>query len=356
MRKYQLRSYFGIIKNIFSNILKYQLSYIVEPVWSVKWDGLNITRNINSKHIKSRITITNLCLKNQIIHFGSPNVFFKKGKWPKPCRNNKHILTWFHIVPEDPRIKLIKKAQNDLEYIHVSCNITKKKLINAGVDKNKIIVIPLGVDLSIFKPSKDKESLKRKLGLPLNKIIIGSFQKDGVSWGKGLKPKLIKGPDVFCDVVEKLAKKFDIHILLTGPARGYVKNRLIKARIPFTHKYLKHYPSIVKYYQVLDLYLVTSRVEGGPKAILESMACGVPLVSTRVGMAPEVIKHGKNGFITKTEDIKKIVYYSAKILSKESIRKKLIKNGLKTLKNYSLKKVAEDYYQKLYKHLLKNNA
>jgi glycosyltransferase involved in cell wall biosynthesis len=56
-------------------------------------------------------------------------------------------------------------------------------------------------------------------------------------------------------------------------------------------------------YQALDLYLITSRQEGGPKAVLESMASGIPLVSTRVGQGMDLIAHGRNGWVVDVSDI-----------------------------------------------------
>jgi len=80
-------------------------------------------------------------------------------------------------------------------------------LIEYGVKEEKIVVIPLGIDLSIFKPYSEKErkKLRKKLKIPLDKTIIGSFQKDGIGWGEGLKPKWEKGPDIFCKVIKKIS-------------------------------------------------------------------------------------------------------------------------------------------------------
>ena len=50
-------------------------------------------------------------------------------------------------------------------------------------------------------------------------------------WKEGLKPKMIKGPDIFLKVVELINKKYKIKILLTGPARGYLINGLKKRKI-----------------------------------------------------------------------------------------------------------------------------
>jgi len=54
---------------------------------------------------------------------------------------------------------------------------------------------------------------------------------------------------------------------------------------------------MVDFYRGLDACICTSRVEGGPHSLLEASACGVPVISTRVGLAPELIRHGDNGLL-----------------------------------------------------------
>ncbi len=54
---------------------------------------------------------------------------------------------------------------------------------------------------------------------------------------------------------------------------------------------------MVAFYRGLDACICTSRVEGGPHSLLEASACGVPVISTRVGLAPELIRHGGNGLL-----------------------------------------------------------
>jgi glycosyltransferase involved in cell wall biosynthesis len=54
---------------------------------------------------------------------------------------------------------------------------------------------------------------------------------------------------------------------------------------------------MVEFYQGLDALICASRTEGGPHPLLEASACQVPVISTRVGIAPELIQHGENGFL-----------------------------------------------------------
>ena len=216
------------------------------------------------------------------------------------------------------------------------------------------MIIPIGVDLTHFEPYnlEKRMELKEKYNLPKNKTIIGSFQKDGVGWEEGIKPKLIKGPDTLCEVLHRIHSEIKIHVFLTGPARGYVKQKLREYNIPYTHIYLNNYLDIVECYNILDLYLITSRIEGGPQALLEGMATGVPLVSTKVGMASEIIENGVNGFIAEVDDIEMLYKYSKTILSKREVKETLVKNGLNIVQNFGWEHIAKDYYNKIYKRLL----
>ena len=58
---------------------------------------------------------------------------------------------------------------------------------------------------------------------------------------------------------------------------------------------------MVTFYQGIDALICASRSEGGPHPLLEASACRIPLISTRVGIAPELIRDGENGiFIERT--------------------------------------------------------
>lgn len=333
------------------------LFYIVEGAdWSIKWDGKYITENLNSAGLmKANISLTHMGVRNQIVHFGSLNTFLTDNGFKKPHRSNKVITTCFHLVPNDQRLKLINEANKHVMFFHTSCNFTKMELINHGADPQKIITIPLGVDLSLFRSAspEKKQEVKKQLGIPRDKIVIGSFQKDGVGWGNGTKPKLIKGPDIFIKTVAKMAVNCPVFVLLTGPARGYIKDGLEKANIPYKSiGYLEKLSDLAQYYHALDLYLVTSRIEGGPKQILESWASGVPLVSTKTGMATDVIKDGKNGFLADVEDIISLADKAEKILNDVELKHRFIKNGLKTVKDYSWQNITDQYYEKLYSKLI----
>jgi glycosyltransferase involved in cell wall biosynthesis len=65
--------------------------------------------------------------------------------------------------------------------------------------------------------------------------------------------------------------------------------------------------AVAQAYAAIDVCLVTSRDEGGPRAVLEAMATGAPLVTTRVGQGADLVRHGENGWLVEVEDVEGIV-------------------------------------------------
>ena len=225
--------------------------------------------------------------------------------------SNRIALAYFHgkPIPEEPGFQRcldsLTKNHHHISRVQVSNSAFRDFVLATGIDPTKVFLIPIGINPTIFKEqTKDsKRAVRERLGIPDNAKVIGSFQKDGVGWGDGMKPKLIKGPDTFLKVIQELRKQVpELHVMLTGPARGYIKAGLEEMKVSYTHKYVENYREIGDMFQALDLYIVASREEGGPKAILESMISGVPIVSTRVGQAIDLIQHGVNGWLADVED------------------------------------------------------
>src|SRR5213078_4610102 len=95
----------------------------------------------------------------------------------------------------------------------------------------------------------------------------------------------------------------EVMVLLTGPARGYVRRELMLLGIPYRHVLLGSREELAVAYHALDVYLVTSRQEGGPKATFEAPAAGVPLVTTRVGQAAELMTHDHDALLAAVDDV-----------------------------------------------------
>ncbi len=294
-------------------------------------------------------------LQNQIIHFINRYTGLS-GIIDHLHPSNKIYMNWFHGSRSDPNphihrlFEQILNAEERIEKIVVSCEIAKANLIEEGIKEAKIVKIPLGVDTDLFGRPADEEkaALRDKLGIPADSFCIGSFQKDGVGWEDGLEPKLIKGPDILLAVIRELSRKYDdIFVVLTGPARGYVKKGLKSAGVRFVHSYFDEHQKISEMFKCLDLYLVTSRDEGGPMSLLESWATGVPVISTKVGMPADLIDHGVNGFLAEIGDVSALAKYIIEFKETPGVKARFSADALQKAQRYSWWNIAGMYVEML---------
>jgi glycosyltransferase involved in cell wall biosynthesis len=211
-------------------------------------------------------------------------------------------------------------------------------VLSAGVAPEAVHRIPIGVDIEHFSvaTAESRARVRLELGLPPDAFVVGSFQKDGVGWGEGLEPKLVKGPDVLVDVVDRLRADIpELVVLLTGPARGYVTGELARRGISYRHHVASSRAELARVYHALDVYVVTSRQEGGPKALLEAMASGVALVSTRVGQAGDVVEDGVNGLLAGVEDVEGIAAAVRRVRADGDLCRALVTHGRETAERYA---------------------
>lgn len=165
-------------------------------------------------------------------------------------------------------------------------------------------LVPYSVDTGIFRPELPEgisiPTLKKQWQIPEGKFVIGNFMRDTL--GEDLsKPKTQKGADVFLSIVSALrARNLPIHVLLVGPRRHWLRRQLEKGGIPFTYigkvikgddisKNILDHKTLNLLYHILDLYALTSRWEGGPRPVLEAAATRCKILSTPVGLAPDVL-------------------------------------------------------------------
>ncbi len=306
--------------------------------WVLDWEMRALAATCGRLGVKMAGPIWKHASQPQSIFF-SNHFFLLNVDWRKllPARIG---FAYFHGLPNtgdklfDDFYKLLGKHHEQFTRIQVSHAQMRDVTLGTGIDPSKVFIIPIGINVDFFpfRSAEQKLAMREELGISPSAFVVGSFQKDGVGWEEGLEPKLIKGPDVFLSTIEKLKKDVDdLFVLLSGPSRGYMKRGFEKMQIPYKHMYIKSYPDVAKLFQTLDVYLVASRQEGGPKAILESMASGVPIVTTRVGQAMDLVKHGENGWMADVEDAENLARYILQVhdMDQESLMT-ILANGRAT--------------------------
>ena len=271
-------------------------------------------------------------------HFGA-----LRPRW----MNSSHRigLSYFHGRPGtrdspefDAALDRLKRYADRIERIQVTHDEMRDLVASAGVDEAKIFKIPIGVDIERF-PLGDPHAravARSELGLPATAFVVGSFQKDGVGRGAGLEPKLIKGPDVLIAVLEQLNETIpELTVLLTGPARGFVRRELERVGIPYEHALVHSRDELAVVYHALDAYLVTSRQEGGPKAIFEAGATGVPLVTTRVGQAQELLTDDHDALLADVDDVEALAGAVQRVYDDVTLGPRLRVAGRETAESHS---------------------
>ena len=126
-----------------------------------------------------------------------------------------------------------------------------------------------------------------------------------------------------CDVIEifdRVQKEVPSRLLLMGDgpersrAEWLVNQKGLRKRVEFMGKVERVYEKL----SVADLILVPSEMESFGLAALEAMACEVPALATSVGGVPEVIEHGRSGFLSPVGDVDGMARHAIDILSDET--------------------------------------
>lgn len=207
-------------------------------------------------------------------------------------KSKKVITTVHHIVPEKFSIQEKQNflRRDEITNLYHVYNQETFEFVKQMTDK-EVKLIHYWANQNIWKRSGSKFDLRIKHGLPVDKFLIGSFQRD--TEGFDLKsPKLEKGPDLLADYIEykcSAIQEKKIHVVLAGWRRQYIMKRLSDANIQFSYFERPSHDVINDLYQCLDLYPVSARCEGGPQALIECGLLEVPVVSRDIGISRQVL-------------------------------------------------------------------
>jgi glycosyltransferase involved in cell wall biosynthesis len=290
------------------------------PTWVLAYEMEEIGAVANRLGIITADPALGPFVKHQSVFYASHLSLLVGDQWWQP---NRLGMAYMHGKPGtgyaefDRTFDVLRRHHRRFERVQATHSEMHRVILQSGIAPEKVFVIPLGVNPSIFPrvTAASRAAARARFGIPAHARVLGSFQKDGVGWGDGAEPKKVKGPDVLLNVIDQLrADVPELFVLLSGPARGYVKAGLQRMGVPFAHDFIANPRELAPLYHATDVYVVASRQEGGPKAVLEAMACGVALVATRVGQAMDLIRHQDNGWIVDVEDAAGLAKWSGEVL------------------------------------------
>jgi glycosyltransferase involved in cell wall biosynthesis len=228
-----------------------------------------------------------------------------------------------------------------------------------GIQQASIHRISNGVDTTKFRPvlPAERAALRRRLGLP-NKETLLVYTGRLVTY-KGL-PLLVR-------VAERLQHEGSVGLVLIGSGgldihnceaqlRNFVDNQGLQATIHFAGEVA----NVHEYLQASDVFVLPTEDDAFPLALVEAMACALPVVSTRVGGIGDIVTHGENGLLVAAREFDALYHALKRLIANPSVASVLGEAAARTVRSrYSREIVAQKYaelFQRAYSSLLSNHA
>lgn len=242
-----------------------------------------------------------------------------------------------------PLKSLSKYILNNSDAIICKSDFLRNEVLNLGIKNRDIYVIPSGYAVGRFKP-KPAAKCRRKLNLPVNKKII-------LFVGDLIKRKGVEYLIRAMEFVTKKNKNILCYIVGDGILREELKNLIarlnLKNNVFFAGEKMPN--EVALWMNACDLLVLPSLNEGLPNVLSEAMACGKPVVATKVAGTPEIVDNDV-GFLVKPMDADELAKKIVLALNKKWDRKKLFKRAKEFSVTNSVKKTIE-----VYKKLLNKN-
>jgi glycosyltransferase involved in cell wall biosynthesis len=195
----------------------------------------------------------------------------------------------------------------------------EKSILTSGIVMKRII--PNGVDLSVFKPAQDRLLVRKSLDLPVDAKIV-MFAAYGIRKNIWKDYKTMK---TAVNIVSETMKDRQLIFLAVGEKSK--DERIGKAIIRFI-PYQRDPNLLAQFYQAADLYIHAARADTFPNTVLESLACGTPVIATAVGGIPEQIIDGVTGWVTPPGDPSAMAARITELLNNEAFCANMSINAL----------------------------
>jgi glycosyltransferase involved in cell wall biosynthesis len=233
---------------------------------------------------------------------------------------------------------LTKKVLSEADQLVSVSNALKIEAETIGQAKKEIAVVHNGCDSGTFINNEgDGNAIRMKMGISAqDKVIIFV---GGISKGKGVYELV----EAFINLSQKYQH---LQLILVGSGQESATINSIVSSIGLANRIHMtgslHHDEISQWLSAADIFVFPSHNEGLPNAVLEAMACGLPVVATRVGGIPEAIEDGQSGILIKEKDADSLIRAIDRLLGNEELAKQMGRNGRNMVEqNFSWEKNAE---------------
>jgi glycosyltransferase involved in cell wall biosynthesis len=236
------------------------------------------------------------------------------------------------------KLKLLSNAK--ISFVGCSNWMASEAKKSTILRNSQIISIPNPIDTELCKPT-NKDLARKEFNLPTAKKII--------LFGAAKVTDKRKGLDYLIQAIEQLAKNHNQEYLLVtfGKTKGMPEFAIESIAINFLNDENK----IALLYNAADVFVVPSLEDNLPNTIMESLACGVPVVSFNTGGIPEMVDHKENGYLATLKDSGDLASGIEWVLENNEYSGLANAAREKVLKEYS-EEIISKRYMDLYNHLI----
>ena len=199
----------------------------------------------------------------------------------------------------------------------VPSEAVKKKIISSErICPSKISVIRNGVDLNVFRVKSSSKKALHQIGVEPNEFVVGIVAN--------LYP--IKGVEYFIRSIPLIKRRIEnvkFIIVGGGSLRAELEEMAQRIQVRESVIFTGNRSDIVPILTCFDVFVNSSLSEGSSNAIIEAMACRLPVVATNVGGNPELIAHGESGLLVPAKDEHSMAEAIIRILNDEPLRLKM---------------------------------
>jgi glycosyltransferase involved in cell wall biosynthesis len=212
--------------------------------------------------------------------------------------------------------------------------------------EEKITVIHSGVELNKFQEYTlaEKTKLKKEVGLPEDSFVVGTAGR--------LVP--VKGPEFLIKASQIIIPAHPNTYFLfagDGPLKEDLQQKANEAGEEKNIVFLGWRDDIEHILSIFDVFCLPSLNEGMGRVLVEAMALGIPIVASDVGGIPDLVTHGKNGFLVPPKNPEELAKHIQILIEDEEKRKKMGETGKKMAQRFSHKTMVEKIAE-LYEELL----